>query len=105
MLNEVHTIRLSAKGDPACSGSSISRIVSGYGPRLSKTVITLTAVNELMYARFEVGKVLVIATLRVARSTWTQEQKKWDHLKDLRVSQILGSEKERIAGLEKEADI
>lgn len=72
---------------------------------MSKTVITLTAVNELMYARFEVGKVLVIATLRVARSTWTQEQKKWDHLKDLRVSQILGSEKERIAGLEKEADI
>lgn len=72
---------------------------------LGKTVCTLTAIDQLMYERFEVGKVLVIATLRVARDTWTQEQKKWDHLKDLRISQILGTKEERLAGLKKDADI
>ena len=57
---------------------------------LGKTVITLTAVNELIYNRFEVGKVLVIAPKKVAESTWSTEAKKWGHLKHLRVSKILG---------------
>ena len=48
---------------------------------LGKTVITLTAVNILMYDRFEVDKVLVIAPLRVAEDTWSRESEKWDHLK------------------------
>lgn len=33
---------------------------------LGKTIITLTAINELIYNRFEVNKVLIIAPLRVA---------------------------------------
>ena len=47
---------------------------------LGKTVITLTAVNDLRYNRFEVRKVLVIAPRKVAEDTWTREQDKWDHL-------------------------
>ena len=47
---------------------------------LGKTVITLSAIDELIHDRFEVRKVLVVAPLRVARTTWPDEIKKWDHL-------------------------
>ncbi len=40
---------------------------------MGKTVSTLTAIDELMYDRFTVRKVLVIAPLRVALSTWRDE--------------------------------
>lgn len=72
---------------------------------LGKTVVTLTAINDLMYDSFEITKVLVIAPKRVAEDTWSREAGKWDHLKHLTISKILGSEQERIAGLEAEADI
>lgn len=72
---------------------------------LGKTVVTLTAINDLMYDSFEIDRVLVIAPKRVAEDTWSREASKWDHLKHLTISKILGSEKERIAGLEAEADI
>ncbi len=72
---------------------------------LGKTVITLTAVNELIYNRFEVGKVLVIAPKKVAESTWTNEAQKWEHLKHLRVSRILGTLTQRIRALNTPADI
>lgn len=42
---------------------------------LGKSVITLTAINDLLYNSFEVRKVLVIAPLRVARDTWPTEMK------------------------------
>lgn len=72
---------------------------------LGKTVITLSAINNLIYDSYEVDKVLVSAPLKVAETTWTDEIEKWDHLQHLKVSQILGSRKERIAALEKDADI
>ena len=72
---------------------------------LGKTVITLSAVNELLYDRFEITRVLVIAPLRVATTVWAEEAKKWDHLKHLRVSKVLGDRKQRIAALRAEADI
>lgn len=72
---------------------------------MGKTISTLTAVSELLHDYFEVSKVLVIAPLRVAKYTWTDEIKKWDHISYLKTSQILGSKKERIAALEKKADI
>ncbi len=72
---------------------------------LGKTVSTLTAVNRLMYEDFEVDKVLVIAPKRVAEDTWTTEATKWDHLKHLRVSVVLGSEGERKAALRAKADV
>ena len=72
---------------------------------LGKTIITLMAMKELMYERFEVSRVLVIGPLRVARDTWISEAKKWDETKDLRVSVLVGSEKVRRQALMKDADI
>lgn len=66
---------------------------------LGKTVITLTALRDLMADEMVVSKALVIAPLRVARDTWPAEVLKWDHLKDLDVSVIIGTVKERTAAL------
>jgi SNF2 family DNA or RNA helicase len=72
---------------------------------LGKTVITLTAIDELMNDSFEVSRVLVIAPLRVAEDTWSRESNKWDHLKHLKISKILGSAADRIRALKAQADI
>ena len=53
---------------------------------LGKSVITLTAIQELCLDAFEISRVLVIAPLRVARDTWPAEIQKWDHLRDLSYS-------------------
>jgi len=74
-------------------------------PGLGKTIITLTAIEELMHNRFEVSRVLVVAPLRVARDTWGSECKKWKHLRHLKLSLILGTETERIRAINKSADI
>lgn len=72
---------------------------------LGKTVITLTALNDLLFDSFEISRVLIIAPLRVARFTWPQEIEKWEHLKDIRYSVAVGTEKERLAALKKPASI
>lgn len=72
---------------------------------LGKTIITLTAINDLRFDTFEVQKVLVIAPLRVARDTWSAEIKKWEHLKHLKYSVVIGTETERLAALNTPADI
>ena len=72
---------------------------------LGKSVITLTAIRELCLNRFEVGKVLVIAPLRVARDTWSTEIPKWDHLKGLTYSIVIGTVDERKSALKKKAHI
>ena len=72
---------------------------------LGKTVITLTAVNDLRYNRFEVGKTLVIAPKKVAEDTWTREAGKWDHLKLLRIIPVLGSREKRIKALNTPGDV
>ena len=69
-----------------------------------KTIITLTAINDLLNASI-IKKVLIIAPLRVARSVWKQEAAKWDHLSGLRVSVATGTAKERKAALAVDADI
>lgn len=68
---------------------------------LGKSVITLTAIEELMHDRFEVNRVLVIAPLRVATNTWPSEIKKWDHLHDITYSVAVGTEAQRKAALGK----
>ena len=72
---------------------------------LGKTVITLTAINDLMFDRFEVHKVLVIAPKRVAATAWPDEIEKWDHLRHLRYAVAVGSVDKRIAALQSDADI
>lgn len=72
---------------------------------LGKTVITLSAINDLMLDEFSISKVLVIAPLRVARTTWKEEIMKWDHLKFLKLSIVVGSEKERMDALKEKSHI
>lgn len=72
---------------------------------LGKTVITLTAVNDLRYNRFAVRKALVVAPKKVAEDTWTREAGKWDHLRLLRVVPVLGSVKKRIRALNSPGDV
>lgn len=73
---------------------------------LGKTVSTLTAINYLMNDYCEINSVLVIAPKRVAESVWEEEARKWEHLKHLRFSKIIGSPKKRVSAIvETKADI
>ena len=72
---------------------------------LGKTVVTLTAIEELLHDFFEIGKVLVIAPLRVARDTWPSEIIKWEHTKNIRASVVMGTPRERTVALMKPADV
>ena len=74
-------------------------------PGLGKTSITLSAINLLKYYRWSISKALVVAPKKVAEATWSKESAKWDHTKHLRVSTILGTEKQRIKALNTPADI
>ena len=68
-------------------------------------MLTLTAINDLLFDSFQAHRVLVIAPLRVARDTWPEELGKWEHLSDLRFSVAVGTETERKTALRKQADI
>lgn len=59
----------------------------------------------MLFDSFEIHKVLIIAPLRVARNTWSAEIEKWEHLKDLKYSKVVGTENERISALKKQVDI
>ncbi len=72
---------------------------------MGKSSITLTAIMELMYDSFEVSKVLIIAPLRVAKHTWSGEIEKWEHLKGLRYSIVVGTVAQRKKALQKDADV
>lgn len=72
---------------------------------LGKTVITLSAVHDLRYNRWEVMKPLIIAPKKVAEATWTTEAKKWDHLNMMRVVPVLGTEQQRLRALSTPADL
>ena len=71
---------------------------------LGKTIITLTAINELLFDRFESRKVLVICPLRVG-NVWANEIRHWRHLNLLRYSVAIGTKAERLAALNAKADI
>ena len=72
---------------------------------MGKTSIVLAALNDLIFDRFEVSKVLIIAPLRVAKHTWSTEIQKWDQLKGLRYSIVVGTAAERRRALMVDADI
>ena len=72
---------------------------------MGKTATTLSAINELMFDRYEIHKVLVIAPLRVANTVWSDEIEQWQELSHLRYSKIVGSPKQRQEALHKDADI
>lgn len=72
---------------------------------LGKTVITLTGLHSLKYYYWQIRKVLIIAPKKVAESTWSKEADKWEHLKNLRISVVLGTAKQRLSALNADADI
>ena len=72
---------------------------------LGKTVISLTAIADLLFDSFAAHRVLVIAPLRVARDTWPGEIDKWAHLQHLTYAVAVGSAKERRAAIMRRADI
>ena len=69
-----------------------------------KTIITLTAIKDLLHDLFDVSKVLVICPIRVAQ-VWADEIQKWEHLKGLRYSIAVGTESQRRYALAQDADI
>lgn len=72
---------------------------------LGKTVVTLTAIDALIYDYLSINKVLIIAPRKVAEATWQDEAAKWEHLRHLRISTVLGTEKQRKAALARPADV
>ena len=93
---------------PSGSGSSKSirnRCSCWIWAWVGKTVISLSAILSLMFDRFEVSKVLVIAPLRVAKTVWPEELRKWDGLDFLRMSVMVGDAKQRAAALQAPADV
>ena len=72
---------------------------------LGKTVISLTAIADLLFDSFEAHRILVVAPLRVARDTWPAEIAKWEHLQHLTYAVCVGTPKERRAALLSGADI
>lgn len=90
---------------------AISRVISDpfvalfLEPGLGKTVITLTAIQELKFHRWAVSRPLVVAPKKVAEATWASEAAKWDHLQNMKVVPILGTEKQRIKALFSPGDV
>lgn len=71
---------------------------------LGKSIITLTAIKEMLEEKV-IKRVLVVAPLRVAKSTWPNEIEKWEHLKGLTYAVAVGNQKERVQALNKKTDI
>lgn len=72
---------------------------------LGKTTTTLTAIKRLKFDELCIDAALVIAPKRVAESVWSAEVEKWAHLKGLRISKIIGTEKQRKEAVRAKADI
>lgn len=75
------------------------------GMSLSKTVITLSYLYDMIYREAAFNKVLVVAPSKVANITWPDELEKWDHLTGARYSVITGDAKKRLKALEADAEI
>lgn len=75
------------------------------GLGLGKTIITLTAVNDLKYNRFAIRRCLVIAPKKVAEATWSSEAAKWQHLQHMRVVLVGGNQRQRIRALNTPGDV
>ena len=74
-------------------------------PGMGKSVITLTWLDTLHNIIGESAPTLVLAPLRVARDTWTNEAQKWEHLSGLSVVPVIGDAKQRAAALRRDAQV
>lgn len=73
------------------------------GMGLGKTSSTLNALDAI--GLVDEAPTLVLAPLRVARSTWPDEAAKWRHLSGMSVMPIVGSESARRAALRIDAQV
>lgn len=71
---------------------------------LGKTVTSLTVIKEFI-DDLDIINALVVAPKRVAESVWSDEVENWTHLEGLKLSKIIGTEKQRKAALLVKADI
>lgn len=99
--DEIHSTCISAICHSAYRNPQRSSALSGYGIRKNRDA--LSAIWDLAFDFFEVSKVLVVAPLRVARDTWPAEIEKWEHLKYMTYSVVVGTEEERRQALLKKA--
>jgi SNF2 family DNA or RNA helicase len=76
-----------------------------WGMGSGKTVTTLTGLDVILHDLMEDGPALIIAPKRVAENTWSKECEKWPHLQHLRISKVMGTEKQRLAALSSKADL
>lgn len=83
--------------------NSFAGLYAGMG--LGKSVTALTVADIVLNDTMEVSRVLIIAPKKVAQSVWKQEAQLWAHLKHLRFSLILGTERQRKEALQAKADI
>ena len=72
---------------------------------LGKTVTALTAIEALIFDYCEIGSALIVAPKRVAESVWQEEAEKWEHLKHLTFSKIIGTQKQRQEAIRAQANI
>jgi SNF2 family DNA or RNA helicase len=72
-------------------------------PGLGKTSVVLAAVSILL--RDVIDSALVVAPLRVVQGVWPAEVMKWAEFQNLKISIIHGTPKQRLAALEKDADL
>lgn len=79
----------------------VARCAVWAGMGMGKSVSTLTAIKEMNNTH----PTLVLAPLRVASCTWPDEAAKWEHLKDIEISAVVGTPKERIEALNKQSSI
>jgi SNF2 family DNA or RNA helicase len=70
---------------------------------MGKTSSALTLLDAL--EEVERGPALVLAPLRVAKSTWPREAEKWEHLRGVRISPVVGSEDARITAIRRDANV
>ena len=105
MPDDVQTARLSKLLRRVYQNAQYRRAVSGHGLGLGKTVITLSAINDLMFDSFTISRVLVIGPKRVISDTWPAEIRKWDHLRNLDYSIAAGTVKQRVSALNASASI
>lgn len=103
MLNETNLHKYQWRGHDHIINTTHCGLFLDMG--LGKTVTTLTAINTLIYGDLSVDKVLVIAPKRVAENVWHREIQNWTHLKDLTISRVIGTPKQRENALKKKADI
>ena len=99
--NNLHTYQ--ERGVEHCLDNPAAGLFLDMG--LGKTVTTLTVITELIYVTLEVNTVLIIAPKRVIETVWAEEAKKWGHLKHLRFSKIIGTERQRLEACRAKADI